>query len=306
MNTVTRRILIYTAVVIIVCSIFWYFPIAEKKKDFVPLGNVLARYFHFINTSDASNDEVLERFVIDTRNVTDRKLQAFYKNFDWSVQPTPIRYKSSGDSSWNQLNPDGSHKTNYLNYWQNIRPMVKKLYETNVAAKPVEYPVVHFRCSDTPFNKHNQYHMTTSSSVEWMADQIKSRGYDEIILLSCNSHLSLDYDSCASYIRYYSDIFATSGIRVNQQCSSIYDDFFTMVYSPLLISLNSSSFSFMAGVAKDPDDYISCNMGIEVDGVYYVQTGADWILDPNQPLLHSDVRDYHDTLDVISRLDNSY
>lgn len=305
MNIVIKRILIYSAVIIIVFSIFWHIPIKQKQKDFVPLGNVLARYFYFINTATVVDNEVFERFVIDTRNVTDTKLQSFYNKFDWSLQANPIAYQTSGESSWNQLNPNGSHKVNYLNYWQSIRPMVKKLYETNVEAKSVRYPVVHFRCSDSPFNKHNQYHMTKSSSVLWMAEQIKSRGYDEIILLSCNSHRSLDYDSCASYIQYYSDLFVESGLKVNQQCESIYEDFFTMVYSPLLVSLNASSFSFMAGVAKDPENYISCNMGIEIDGIYYVQNEADWILDPNPPLLHKDVRDYHDTIDVISRLEKT-
>lgn len=303
MNIVIKRILIYSAIVVIVFSIVWHIPIKQKQKDFVPLGNVLARYFYFINTAAVVDKEVFERFVIDTHNVTDTKLQNFYNKFDWSLQANPIAYKSSGESSWNQLDADGRRKANYLYYWQTVRPMVRKLYETNAEMKSVKYPVVHFRCSDSPFNKHNQYHMTKSSSVRWMAEQIKNKGYDEIILLSCNSHRSLDYDSCASYIQYYSDLFIESGIKVNQQCESIYEDFFTMVYSPLLVSLNASSFSFMAGVAKDPANYISCNMGIEIEGVYSLQNEADWILDPNQPLLHKDVRDYHDTVDVIGSLE---
>jgi hypothetical protein len=304
MTTIIKRILIYTAVIVIVFSTFWYFPLPEKKKEFVPLGNVLARYFYYITTATKVDNEVFERFALDTGNVSDQKLRAFYKNFDWSIQSNPIAYRSSGDSSWNQLNSDGSHKDQFLSYWQKVRPLARRLFFENSVMNSVKYPVVHFRCSDSPFNKHNQYHMTKSSSVQWMAGQIKNKGFDEIILLSCNLHRSLDFDSCAKYIEYYSNIFARSGIKVNQQCESIYEDFFTMVYSPLLVSLNSSSFSFMAGVAKDPEDYISCNMGIEINGVYYLQSDGDWILDPNPPLLHKDVRDYHDTISVINGLEH--
>ena len=135
-----------------------------------------------------------------------------------------------------------------------------------------------------------------------MAEQIKSRGYDKLIILSCNNHRTLDQSSCAKYIEFYSELFSKFDIKVETQCNSILKDFALMVYSPLLVSLNASSYSFMAGIAKNPQDYISCNMGLENQGKYVLQENVDWVLDNRAPLLHKDVKDYNNTDEVIALL----
>lgn len=300
MSNLIKRTLIYTAIIITVFSISWYL---FYIHDPYPLGNTLAKYFYDINGVSVVEYDVNELFMVDVENVTGFKLKKFCKEIDWSLKGSPIAYQSDGSSSWNQLNRDGSAKENYLNYWQATRTLANKFYADNIDKMYINDPVIHFRCSDIPFIKHRQYHMTKAASVRWMADQVKSRGYDKVILLSCNSHHGLDSDSCAKYIDFYTGLLEQSGIAVTRQCKSIYYDFATMVNSPLLVSLNSSSYSFMAGIAKDPANYISCNMGIEVEGVYYLQTEADWVLDVNPPLLHKDVSSYHDVTDVIRKLE---
>ena len=123
-------------------------------------------------------------------------------------------------------------------------------------------------------------------------------------MISCNTHQKWDGKSCKAYIDYYTKIFNRHGIKIANRCGDIFDDLALMVYSPLLVSLNSSSYAFIAGVVKDPNSYISCNMGTEVNNKYVLQSTADWIIDTREPLLHRDVQDYTNTNNVITKLEN--
>lgn len=268
--------------------------------DYNALGNKLVSYFYCINTS--TNGHLKELHFQHSDQAKNTELYDFYRQWNWEPL-SRIKYDSEAVAAWHSVNDDGSAKKNYLEFWQTVRPQTRTLYQHNIKDPGVVVPVVHFRCSDSPFNKHRQYHLTKATTVKWMAEKIKERGYSEVILLNCNQHHSQDRNSCAKYAKYYSKIFNDQGISVNEQCNSLMSDFALMVYSPLLITLNSSSLSFVAGIAKDPKDYISCNMGVEqAGGNYVLQSQADWILSDEAPLLHVQVPDYNDAQEVINKL----
>lgn len=274
---------------------------ATQPTTTTPLGNVLSAYFYYLG---AKHDQaIVARHAKFIAAYIDPELKQFYQSLNWHYSIKAVSFASDSRAAWNQINYDGTYKPNFLHFWQNLRPLMQDIYAKTLPNNTTPYPVVHFRCSDSPFNKHFQYHIPTRASVEWMAQLIKNRGYDKVILLNCNAHRSLDQNSCAKYTDYYRRIFTSAGLGVQMQCSSIFNDFAAMVRSPLLVSLNQSSFSFLAGVAKDPHDYIACNMGIEIDGKYILQTEADWILDPRPPLLHTQVLDYNQADTVIAQLD---
>lgn len=269
--------------------------------DYNALGNKLVSYFYSINTN--TNNHLREIHLQHINQASDTELYDFYRQWKWEPRTKKIEYNSEAVAAWHSVNDDGSAKNNYLEFWQTVRPQTKSLYNIGIEDPGVVMPVVHFRCSDSPFNKHRQYHLTKASTVQWMAEKIRERGYSQVILLNCNQHHSQDRNSCAKYAGYYSKIFNDYGITVNEQCNSLINDFALMVYTPLLISLNSSSLSFIAGIAKDPRDYISCNMGVEqASGNYVLQSKADWILSVEAPLLHVQVPDYNDAEDVINKL----
>lgn len=264
-----------------------------------PIGNVLCAHFYYLAKHDKT---ILDVYKMLAQTDMAPDLKTFYKRLTWYRKIPNIDFDSAAYSAWNQIDVDGSYKPNFLQFWQSLRPMIQKVYAKALPKFTVADPVVHFRCSDVPFTKHVHYHISTTESVRWMAHEITQRGYNNIVLLNCNKHLKNDYDSCAKYINYYKSIFTQAGLSVQTQCTSILNDFATMVHSPLLVSLNQGSFSFMAGVAKDPNTYISCNMGMELDGKYILQTEADWILDPRAPLLHANVVDYNQADTVITQL----
>jgi len=265
------------------------------------LGNRLSEYFYFTNTARAS-DRKLKREKSCNAKTLDHELNNFYSKLNWVRQDTLIDYKSNPEAEWSQLD-DASAKPNFLAYWQTIRPQARSLYERNIRDPGSIYPVIHFRCSDIPFVRHYHYHLIKASSARWMTEKIKERGFDKVVFLNCHRHNNLDvHGSCAKYVNFYLNLFRASGIEVETQCNTIFKDFALMVYSPLLVSLSPSSFAFMAGISKDPQDYMSCNMGIEINGQYFEQTSADWILAPAAPLLHKDIEDYHNAEEVVDKL----
>lgn len=307
MKNIYLRILLYALITIVIFAVFWQVSAIKETENLrrkfghiSPLGNILSAYFYMTNTTD--KDDILRHDFLASMS-TDYALQKLYRHLDWSKQYNTVDYKAKFDAAWHQIDDDGNPKPNYLLFWQTVRPVMQKLYAKAIRAEKIDHPIVHFRCSDSPFNKHLQYHMPKVDTVKWMAQQIKSRGYDKITMLCCNKHWSLDTNSCNKYANFYGSIFKDEGIDYSIQCNSIAKDFALMVSTPMLVSLNESSYSFMAGIAKDPKNYVSCNMGREtIDGKYHYQTEGDWILDYRQPLLHTYVKDYHDTNDVINRL----
>jgi len=299
MNKAFFRVFSYILIVVVVFTIFLNMP--EKKVEVSPLGSMLSAYFY--NTY-ASKEDVFSTYANHLQSVTDPELKQFYQKFDWRIKNTAVNYTSDFDKTWQQYDADGSTKDHYLEYWQAIRPAIKQFYNDTIPQVEISYPVVHFRCSDAPFVIHPQYHLTKAASARWMAEQVKNKGFDKIVILACNKHRKVKNNSCSDFLAFYTQIFQDSGLKVEKQCNSVFKDFALMVHSPLLVSLNASSFSFMAGISKDPTTYISCNFGRESTDTYLLQTQADWLLDQNEPLLHKNVKDYKNVKDILTKLEN--
>ena len=50
----------------------------------------------------------------------------------------------------------------------------------------------------------------------------------------------------------------------------------------------------MAGISKDPINYMSNNMGEEINNEFIKQTEGDWIYSSYEPILHKDIKNYYD------------
>ncbi len=261
------------------------------------IGNVLSDYmyrrhsgietYYKIKTSDSDLTEFFDGII---KNDTDKIVEHdFAKTGD------------IGDSDkWRPLG-----RKDFLFFWKSIRNDIKNTYDKTIPDKykNVKYPVLHFRCSDIPFVRHDGYHIPKISSVKWVINILKDKNYSKIIWLNCKSHthvMKINNTLCDSINNIYIEEFKKSGIEVILQCDTILKDFYTMVYSPLLISLNSSSFSFMAGISKNPENYISCNMGREINGEYELQKQdeADWYLNMEEPVLHKNIKNYFDMEEI--------
>lgn len=294
-----RRIIVYSFIAISIVAVFTAVP--GYKIEVTPLGNVLSAYFYNKHTATPN---LYTNYELHLAKVTDYKLKKFYKQLDWHNKGTQIDFTSDIDATWQMYTQKGVAKLNYMQYWQTIRPQMQDFYTKTITPLQVKSPVVHFRCSDAPFVEHPLYHLTKATTVNWIIANIKERGFNDVIMLSCNKHRRVKNNPCSDYLKFYVGLFNQAGIKVTTQCHDVYKDFAMMVHSPLLVSLNESSFAFIAGIAKDPNDYISCNFGREHEGSYLEHTEADWLMSANAPLLHKDVANYFDVAAVLTQLNN--
>lgn len=290
--------------ILIFLVLFLFTSISQVKTP--ALGNYLQGYFYYRLSAHATQQDPNVYMRMHKGRAKTNELNRFYAKLSWRREPNQVNFLSDWDTTWQAY--DGREiRDNYLNYWQRVRQVAKQEYDASLPKVEINIPVIHFRCSDAPFIKHSMYHLTKKTSVEWMAAQVKGRGYTKAILLNCSkNHYSLDKDSCSKYVDFYKEIFTAAGVEIIVQCGSQLQDFSAMYNSPLLVSLNQSTFSFMAGIAKDPSDYISCNIGYEGSDGYMLMSReqADWVLDQQVPLLHAQVADYNDPNSVIQQLLN--
>jgi hypothetical protein len=114
--------------------------------------------------------------------------------------------------------------------------------------KEIKNPIIHFRCADTPFIKHERYYFQKYSyfnnSLKELQDKIGK--FTDVTILACFTHVSSDEDkqSCNIYVNKLKEHLNKYNIHID--CNSNVDDFVSMFYAPAVIS-TISSFSFMSG-----------------------------------------------------------
>jgi len=193
-------------------------------------------------------------------------------------------------------------------FWQCMKPLVHQILDDTFKKcnldKKVEYPIIHFRCADTPFNKHSMYHFQYypffKDALEKIFIKLNKR-YDNLYIMSCNLHKSNDTmkESCNIYVNSLQEYLKDNNFNSEIVCNSNIDDFATLFYAPAIIS-TSSSFSFMSGFFgngifisselknKKEEDCKSCN-----NVILY-----------GYNLSHEKVNDYNDTETIIDKLKN--
>jgi hypothetical protein len=187
-------------------------------------------------------------------------------------------------------------------YWFIMKPLInkilKEILEKNQLNLNINYPVIHFRCSDVPFTRQPYYHFEKYSFYkDSLAELRETIEFDKVILLSCTSHNN-GHNNCNIYILSLKEYIETLGYEVILQCNDEYNDFATIFYAPGILA-TSSSYSFMSGFFSD---------GIFISSGHYCEEKnikcyncKSW-LKHNNTLEHADVPDYNDTEYVINKL----
>ena len=94
-------------------------------------------------------------------------------------------------------------------------------------------------------------------------------------------------------------------LKVQKQCHTIVKDLALMIQTPLLVALNSSSYSFIAGIAKDPQDFVSCNFRTEHDGKFLTHTPKQIGSKIRGRLCcTAEVDDYYNVTEILKKLDS--
>ena len=305
MNNLTKiiiSIIILTIIIAVVIVIIVYKKMTRKKHE---LGNYLSIYFLLLGRSIL----LRKNFYYSKSN------KDFLKNL-----PTYIKYKY--DDIYNNLmynNITLEILDTYTckecmwfvyddivhTFWLYMKPLVNEILDTALIKsnlkKEVLYPVIHFRCADTPFIKHTHYHFQKYNFYKTALAKINTympNPYNKVILLSCNSHKAdiIKKDACNIYTDSLSYYLNTINYTTIIECNSSVEDFATLFYAPAVISIGSS-YSFMSGFF---------GMGQFISGGHlnesYIKhdcTSCDNWLITEFDIKHNLIDDYTDTDSVI-------
>ena len=270
------------------------------------IGNVLSQYFHHLIISilkkedfnyTLPDEDFLNRFPsylpYTFDDVRVKLLEnGIDKNYFETVQTLDV-------STW-CLKDNKSEKM-----WLIMKPLVQKIYDaafnkTDVNTQ-VEYPVIHFRCADTPFVRHEQYHFQKYAFYKKALDNItkKIKKYDKVIISYCNTHLSdkQNQHKCDVYVNSLVDYLKSIGYDSILKCQTNLDDFAMMYYAPALIS-PGSSYSFMSGFFGRG---LFISAGHQEENRPEFEGIGDWLY-KGYNVMHSEVPDYYDSDKVIKIL----
>ena len=283
------------------------------KIDFSPhrMGNYLCCFFYnmglvFLNGNNYKTDVP----------ITDDLFTNYFPKkilFDKSVQDAFISAGITKESLGEELRKIGYCDSAWQvttkereTFWTIIKPTVNRVLkdalEKSNLNKPIDYPVIYFRCSDMPFVKSPYYHFQKYEFYKEALGTIKQQTgqkYEKVYICYCNTHNSSSENqtSCDKYFKSLTEYLKNLGYEVITKCQSVDEDFAMMFYAPAVIS-TTSSFSFMAGFFSD---------GVFISSMYDERQDkdcddcGDWY-QKGYTLKHADVADYHDTDTVISML----
>lgn len=233
------------------------------------MGNILCDYFYYMGYSWSKNEEFIWQRPRD---------DGFYKHL-----PKRISKPEGASIVWVDGNPGGGIVDFTWpvmpEFWKSMQPHISKILDEALQKenlKPSDpKPVLHFRCSDVPFNKWPGYVLAKYAFYS----RCGFGNYVEIV--SCNTHLANEHESssCKKYITLLQEKLKEIGITSVHTCGTIEQDFAKMFYAPILAN-SSSSMSFFAGMSN---------------GKFITPTKEEL-------LQHEEVDDYHNVQLVHSQL----
>ena len=201
-----------------------------------------------------------------------------------------------------------SNNINY-NFWICMKDLIHKILDEALIKsnlkKQIDYPVIHFRCADTPFARHSKYHFQKYKFYKEILNKINidtNINYNKVILLSCSFHRSDNNikKACDIYTNSLSDYLKSINYSSQIECKSNIEDFATLFYAPVVISI-SSSFSFMSGFFGKGIFY---SAGLQESDKKTNCTLCNKFLINKYDVKHSSIDDYYDTKKVISILES--
>ena len=299
----------FIIIILIILIIFLIIPKVYEYYDNIKLdiGNQISAYFFHLGLA-----------ILQKKNFVNNEKNSHKNNFFFQSLPSHIKYEF--DDIYNCLSSKGIKYENFSSiwdiaaweieendryyFWKCMKPLIHKILNETFKKcgleKKIKYPIIHFRCADTPFNYHPSYHFQYYSFFTNALDKLNKK-YDKILLMSCSFHKSNEnrIKSCNIYTNSLQDYLKKNKYDSEIICNSNIDDFATLFYAPAIIS-TGSSFSFMSGFFGN-GIYISTEL--KSDGSYNCNSCNDIILQ-GYNLLHENVIDYHDTAKVINLLKN--
>lgn len=296
-------IIMYILLIIIIILIIFlkgelrFFEHMDNISTPIPIGNYLCREFYLMGCSFRNNKDYTPSY---------SNIPHFPTNFicDTNIHKQLLTLPDYVFNISDRVGTWCCNDNNINSFWYILKPYINKilneLFTKNNLQNKVDYPVIHYRCSDVPFVKHFHYHLVKYKFYKDALEELKKNGINtqSINLMSCNTHINNNTEKCNQYTQSLKKYLEDLGYNVIMSCGTNIDDFATIFYSPASIS-NGSSFSFMSGYFGNG---IFISEGhVDEHNINKKCTNCNW-LKSGYTLLHKDVDNYYDTDTVIKQL----
>mmetsp|Transcript_63983 Transcript_63983/g.128387 ORF Transcript_63983/g.128387 Transcript_63983/m.128387 type:complete len:259 (+) Transcript_63983:121-897(+) len=186
----------------------------------------------------------------------------------------------------------------FAKYWvspcvKNHTELVVRWYSKTVI--PVEHPVLHWRCSDVPFERHPDYELPSLEVAPMLRELLLARGHKQLLVVTDQKYKRRkETRHCAALLQVYLDAIGLP--YVYSKSRQKHRDFMILRNAPLVISLINSSFAFAAKL-HDLGNYFV----VYTNGGAKPSSDIPWQLSvPTLP--HSLFADYDDVDSVIATI----
>lgn len=231
------------------------------------LGNLLSCYIYRIIKSFAENNHFapiqvniiyrnnrgrLENVFIERlRNVSILTLPAEQRKHLVSQIPKSILEYDNCFALWHQENRDK------IVFWEAMKPYVYQMLQESLEpfhSKTESWPIIHLRCADVPFVKHEAYHLQYYTFYDWALQKTQNwcrqQGipfYQKLYIMTCHQWGGgQNKKYCDAYLEDLQK-YLLDHHRIQTKvlsCRNIMEDVKALFEAPVVIS-GASSFSFM-------------------------------------------------------------
>lgn len=312
MSSLTNKLLLIYLIILLVYIFYSSYLLRKENIDsiYVHIGNYLSGYFHRLGRAILQKKDFYEK--LDTANfIKYLPSEIIYEDSD-ICKRTYDKFNEMGmtyDKSW--FFPTGEwfiRDNNHFIFWTCMKPLIHEIldnaFKKTGINSPIDCPVIHFRCSDVPFQRHPDYHLVKYNFYKKALEDINSKtslNYSKVRILYSNGHLADEKNAkaCDVYANTLKKYLEDLNYEVNIVANSDIDDFANLFYAPAVIA-TVSSYSFMSGFFGD-------GIYISVENLSEDQEKSDCdacseLMYSGFHLKHKEVDDYYNTDNVISML----
>ena len=277
------------------------------------IGNYLSCYFYNMGLA-FSRGKNYETTAVSMESPSFAKYLPTKVPLDRDVQSALLHAEITSQSLSEELNQIDGHCNSAWDvltkdremFWIIMKPLanriLKEALEKSELKRIVNSPVIHYRCSDVPMDRHNYYHFQKYEYFKKALTNIRENTGStnkKVYIFYCNTHNNDENKqrTCDDYSTSLVSYLENLGYTAIVKCGKIDEDFATLFYAPAVIG-TGGSFSFMAGFLSD---------GIFFSSMYdesrerELKDSDGWLL-TGYTLKHAEVADYYDTQTVIKSL----
>lgn len=311
MTTLINKIFLILLIGILLYVFYTSYLKTKENIDhiYVNIGNRLSNYFHQMGLAILQKTD----FINEEQTINFLKYLPSELVFSESdlCKSTYKRFEEMGVTYENSRFPWSAEwfitSDNQMNFWICMKPLINHVLN-NAFIKtgintPIDCPIIHFRCADVPFIKHDHYHFVKYDFYRKALEEVTQKigvKYNKVKILYSAGHLSnKDFDNaCDVYSNSLKRYLEELNYEVEIYSSSDIEDFANLFYAPATIAA-VSSYSFMSGFFGN-GLYITSEHIKENDkepGCSREKCG-EWMLG-GYLLKHKNVDEYMDTTNTI-------